>query len=361
MPRDNLVMMPSDDGDGDVDSDDAIVKDYGEDDVFVEESFVSHILSVQTIIALLCFFGILLSGVCTEILAETSCDAGLDDTRLIMDASVRKLTASASQSLFDVSSKALGYSSSGVSQVVALWLSQSNQAMDNLIGIAARHSHHPAKNTTDWLDGMAADMYLSAATLSEGSPFAAFAIAQGDYGVVTFPEGPKSGGDIVPTPHVRQVVALYMKPKVGNVTGEAHFMTPLTGSRLFSIYPVTGPGVDELPSMSLSRTGVIVPGETKFPNIVPLGVFAGYCVVGKIPDPVVTGEFIEGIVFVSLDDVSTFLKKLTTGTTGDVIYRLFTVVASSWVSQSMKSRGDAGWEAADQSGLLTGVSHGSAV
>ena len=303
-----------------------------------------RLMSIQTVIALMCFFCIVTSTTSSSVITISSCDRALDKTRSSGDRAAGNCFMSADKSLRENSIELLTYSTNAVDSLLVnffeIFISEQRR-MNTLI--YDRLNARTANITWDWLIDKKLHFDLSMSALSPNGVgvvglgfnddlfFLYYNLLTSDK-VLLFNDGSN-------TTHSYQ-----------NYVRKDGTETPLGALGLVGSY---------INSRRLINNGVIVPGQLVFDEITPFGDYAGALLTNyqKFDDG---NEFMIYLSF-TLPKISQFLSSIASRTRNSTgaNARIYTCVKDSWTSRRYVELGNL-TEAnrSDQRGILTGVSDG---
>ena len=339
------------------DSDDEMPRDVDvSTNATVREQTWRRVVSIRTVVTLLCLFGIACSVLSAESLGEMSCDKALEDTKYNADNATTLLRNAAQTSLETLSSNMLGYSSIGIMEMIEASLLGSMREIDTLKQLMQVNLRGVPINSTAYWNIVARDLWYTAASLSNTSASVAVGIMGNSFGLAYFNMNPSS----------KVVMGTAMVARLA-VHGNASLSTasvamPMTGGvlplpqfpvRQFKLAP------EDLQGMLVSEH--IDYYTPTFSNINPQGNYIGVSLTIKLPDPTGSSRFMAGLCFLSLRFIDQFLRGVVANAqvaTPGSEPRIYMAVATSWLARAEEAAGRDPTKY-EQKRLLVGVSNGN--
>ena len=310
--------------------------------------------SVQSIIALLCLVCILLTASATEVMNTVTCDSALEDTRDTMDESTTAIDKKAQESLTRVSSEMMIYITNGVTMLIDNHMKEAvndaNRAINLMNG--PEFATMP-KNNSAFNDALVQPLYDQVLNIKEGGSVIGLGVSAGEYGVTIISRHFEYSAG-APTTNITMMTVS---------TPEAAYLRPVLDKWITDEYPpfrmADGAGAEIL---ALPRSGLMQIGQGVFPLVVSFGQFAGYVYTAVLADPSGSAAQVEVLVSMGCNEIRNFLTSVTDSAAKineQAILRAFTVVASTWLDESLKKFMPGYDGSANQIGYLTGTSHGN--
>ena len=342
------------------------IEDVGDDNesiVSVEEPVTAKLVSVQGVIALLCLFGVISSTVLATVLSEVSCDNALDKTDTASDASTAECFSTAEDALQTTVNELLGYAAVGVEGMIDAFIDKAQfsvrQIRVTVIDVFGNTTkdHAFVQKTAPYFwhqmkaaDTGATDVGALASPIrgvgffADGSYYHVHRFRKYLWGVLN---NPIAGLNLSYHSWLGRCYDVTGLPRMFGVLGDDYApvkMAPL-----------------DLEGIALSRGGFIKDGEMRWSSIQSLGNFLGFQLTERLVDPAGYNKDLEAIVFVMLDNIGHLLKGVAHQASilkDASAPRIFLTVASSWVAEAKRARGDADWEKHSQVNSIVGASAG---
>eukprot|EP01061_Rhynchopus_euleeides_P001255 TRINITY_DN1089_c0_g1_i13.p1 TRINITY_DN1089_c0_g1~~TRINITY_DN1089_c0_g1_i13.p1 ORF type:complete len:1111 (+),score=376.23 TRINITY_DN1089_c0_g1_i13:313-3333(+) len=276
-----------------------------------------------------------------------------------MDASTSALNEVAQHSLTRVSSELMVYIASGATRTIDKHMQVSLQDSDRLRTIVTDEIATLNKSDGSFINHVSARLWSLAKSLRDGSPGTIFYIAAGEYGVAMMGKQFRTS---VPTVNLTdRIGTIQLKPS-GSIYAATH---PLTG------LPITDDptrptmdfraGTGDFDLTKLARSSLLLEGESVFPLVTPLSSFIGYALSSRLPDATGSVTQLETAVFVQLSHIQELLSEVANSAgraNGTGVMRAFSTIASTWYASRLQLAGQPIPPGVNQTGVLTGVSHG---
>ena len=336
-------------------------------------SFLEMIASARVAIVVMCFFGILACGAIASTISDVSCDNALDDTRGVMDTAVVSCFETSSHSLESTMYEMLSYVSVGVAGNTKSFMDENDKILQDLNTVVTVMRRDENKSTQAWAEQTASMQWQRMKSFISNP-----ALPSTIRGIGIFADGHYASAHdmtsglwmFVPNPVPLATFSRaynwsgFFKvypPSLGSVA------EPVTGLPLLTGRPLRDYTFFYLTPMSLmgprlSRTGYIPDGAVRWSNVQNLGNFLGYMLTQRLVDPAGSVKDLEVVVFMTISHIEAFLQKASAGAknvkTGSKP-RLWVTIASSWLAEAQKARGNADWKDADQTNMLIGASDGN--
>ena len=303
-------------------------------------------VSIHAVLSVTAITGIVMTVTFAELLGETSCDAGLEDTRASMQRATDMQFSSSVDALDGITRDLLGYSQIGMHGMVKSFLQECLQEMNGM-AVTLETFVQDQNKTEDWMQPALPALWHQTAMLLPDSAVYALGIYSNIHGRSYYqtPNGPMmlSFNDDFPERNMYATVR-----SDGSGIPLAKF-SDLNSS-------VSGLYTTKLVTYDFVRFG-----DTRFSNIVPVGQDVGMVVVQKFRDGTGTFPYLATSAFVQLSKIEAYIRNIVSSddNTTHATPRVFLVVARSWLAEALRDANDPEWEKMDQSGYLTAVSHGT--
>eukprot|EP01064_Diplonema_japonicum_P037092 TRINITY_DN8605_c0_g2_i1.p1 TRINITY_DN8605_c0_g2~~TRINITY_DN8605_c0_g2_i1.p1 ORF type:complete len:1046 (+),score=117.40 TRINITY_DN8605_c0_g2_i1:46-3138(+) len=298
-------------------------------------------ISVQAVVTLMCFTGIVVSSLSsTMLLSQESQKTAVDMTRDSGDRATNSCFTTAEDSVNTIIQDLLGSSADGVTGLVLNFFFAFVYEIDRLSLIM--QTYHGSQDTTSfpWMESVGHHFLVSQRSM----------IRQG---AVSVGIGSKSDKLVMYSHGVSGFVYLENN---GSYQNTLAYLVNTDGDVLFPLpYDVGTPGV--LPGNVYGSKGLLKPNETKFSAVNPYRAYIGVMLTNLRLDA--NGAQIYLYIAISLENISKFLKKLVNDSPNRDHMRMYTCTGPSWVRKGYLDLGEVPGSETEER-LLTGVSNGDA-
>ena len=324
-------------------------------------AFISHVLSVRGVIALLCLVGIGLSGAATLVLSEISADDALDRTREQSSDALAKSFTTSEAALTRTVKEMLFYATTTSESTIKSFLQLSVIEAHRLAVLLGETEKDTDKSDIDaWCHSLTPRLWSSLATQMRAQTNAIWGV-----GVAAGPDSGLAGAAVVN----RQGFLMTTLQYAGTAEFELGIALPPSGDILrdpaYHYQRLNGTDNAVL-SATYSRMGVWEADSLRWGALENFSEFIGSIVIVNVPSTVDPNMPLQGMVYMTLSNIQSFLKTAAASTqnaTGAET-RIYTSIAHSWMAAKMESLGTFTQEnitLQHQEGYLTGTSHGLGV
>ena len=326
---------------------------------------IRKVVSVRTSIMFLCLLAILGVAVTTTVLYDHLYSKALDDTRASCDAGMHKLSGTARTSLNSLAGYLMGYSAEAIKHTLANHLDRGFEAALSLKALSLDMFAHVKQDERQYVNEVRKFLHWK---------------------ILSVQQQLFAGLD---TPV--EVVSMYMNmtvlafaPNLLDLKGRATLLETFPGEPLplyglvdkrtselvrdtAEAFPIEG---NQLSGVFFARANILQPNEVLLTNIeiIAGGSWLGYPITGRFVDPTDPKGLrqVEGQVYMSLSIIQKFLGQLANSSSEfnpNARSRVYTVIRSSWVAERMAAMNFPAslYGSLNQTGIVTGVSHGVAV
>ena len=319
-------------------------------------SAAAQILSVRSVIALLCLVGIGVSGTATLILSEISADDALDRTREQSSDALGTSFTTSEASLTRTVKEMLFYATMTSEVAIRGFLKISIvEAYRTRVMLKKTEQYTDKRTDVDaWAHSQTPYLWSAMTTQIDANTDAVWAIGiSGDAaGAVLM----HSNGYMLTTLTSNSSVMFEMGLAIP--PSGALLRDPAYGYQVLPSQPVR--------TIRYSQAGVWEEEDLRWGSLENFSDFIGSVVMVNVKDPLGHVKFLQGMVYMKLSNIQSFLKTAAASTqnaTGAET-RIYTSVARSWVAHKMRSLGTFSVQnitEQEQDGILTGTSHGLGV
>eukprot|EP01061_Rhynchopus_euleeides_P001254 TRINITY_DN1089_c0_g1_i12.p1 TRINITY_DN1089_c0_g1~~TRINITY_DN1089_c0_g1_i12.p1 ORF type:complete len:1116 (+),score=364.35 TRINITY_DN1089_c0_g1_i12:313-3348(+) len=277
-----------------------------------------------------------------------------------MDTSLAVTNAVAESSLGKVSSSLMSLVASSVLHALDKHLQAALQDSDRIRTFINHEVPPDVPKTSEAFLALAnRRMWAMCSSLRPQSPIIAIWIAAGEYSSALV-ISKQYNADLAGF-EGKELTNIYLKPGFGVYAA----IEPVSGLPIIGVNgSPTIPwktGTADLEFIELARSGLIDMSETVFPTVSQIGSFLGYGITSRYPDTSGSAAQVESAVFFGLKEIKALLSEVTSSATAveNGVMRAFTCIASTWLARRGRERDpESNWQADEQAGTLTGVSHG---